>query len=84
MYKAIEPITIATISPGLLSALFHSYLFHFFILAIYDKMNIPATGSALLDWCIKYVAALLASLAVSVILTKGFDRPMVERLKRML
>ncbi len=60
------------------------YLFHFFILAIYDKMNIPATGSALLDWCIKYVAALLASLAVSVILTKGFDRPMVERLKRML
>lgn len=60
------------------------YLFHFFILAIYDKMNIPATGSALLDWCIKYVTALLASLAVSVILTKGFDRPMVERLKRML
>lgn len=57
------------------------YLFHFIVLSTYDKINVPTTGYLLLDWGIKYIAALLCSLAISVLLTKAFEQPAVAFLK---
>ena len=59
------------------------YLFHFLILSIYDKMGIPSTGNIFMDWSIKYVTALLSSLAISIILTKAYDRPSAAFLKKI-
>lgn len=61
------------------------YLFHYYVLMFYDKylFDILGGGYGMLNWLIKYIISLCASVAMAVILTKCVDIPMSKWMKGM-
>lgn len=54
------------------------YLFHIFLLDLYNKIAAVSTGNVVGDWGIKFIIVLGGSYIVSVALIKWVDRPIQE------
>lgn len=56
------------------------YLFHYFIIRVYEKYVPNSSANIVVSWGQKYIAVLVTVLVVSIIISKYIEKPLVTKL----
>lgn len=60
------------------------YLLHCIFLGVYDRIMIIESGNVFIDWGGKYIFTMILTLGISVIVTKYWNRPVQNALRKAL
>lgn len=60
------------------------YLFHFFLIGIYDRYIPGCTENMIINWAIKYIVVVVGALIIALILTKWIDGLLQKKIGEVL
>jgi peptidoglycan/LPS O-acetylase OafA/YrhL len=56
------------------------YLFHYFLISVYEKIVPDLTGNNVINWLVKYLMIIIVSAIIAIPLENLFDSPIVKKL----